>query len=117
MAERRQVPRYLFSGPAQLSQASSGLFSTINLKTISVSGCKAEGEGIPTPGQKCELRLDWEGKQFQAPVEVMWKNGKGEVGLKFLSVDEQNLKMLRNLCSGLLIEPLAPLPPEHEKKI
>ena len=117
MAERRQVPRYMFDGVAQLSQASSGLFSTISLKSISVSGCRAGGEGVPTPGQKCDLRIDWEGKQFQAPVEVMWKNGKGEVGLKFLSVDDQNLKMLRNLCSGLMIEPLAQLPPEDEKKI
>lgn len=117
MAERRQVPRYLFDGVAQISQASGGVFSTISMKSISVSGCRAEAAGVPPPGQKCDLRLDWEGKEFQAPVEVMWKNGKGEVGLKFLSVDDQNLKMLRNLCSGLLIEPLAPLPPEHEKKI
>ena len=89
----------------------------ISLKSISVSGCRAEGKGVPTPGQKCDLRIDWEGKQFQAPVEVMWKNGKGEVGLKFLSVDEQSLRMLRNLCSDLQIEPLAPLPPEDEKRI
>ena len=117
MAERRQVPRYMFDGVAQISQAPGGSFATISLKSISVSGCRAEGAGIPPPGQKCDLRIDWEGKEFQAAVEVMWKNGKVEVGLKFLSVDDQNLKMLRNLCSGLMIEPLAPLPPEQEKKI
>ncbi len=115
MAERRQVPRYLFNGVANLVQPSNDLTTEINLHTLSVQGCRGTGSDIPAVGQKCEVRIHWEGKEFQAEAEVTWKNVKGEVGLRFLSMDDPHLRMLRNLCSGLQIQPLTVLPKEADK--
>jgi PilZ domain-containing protein len=115
MADRRQVPRYFFDGIAHLTHGPDSLTSEIKLHTLSVQGCRGKGSDVPPVGQKCELRIQWEGKEFQAEIEVMWKNNKGEVGLRFLTMDDSHLRMLRNICSGLQIQPLTVLPKELDK--
>ncbi len=45
----------------------------------------------------------------------MWKNAKGGIGLRFLSMGEPDLKLLRKLCSELLIQPLTVLPKDPDK--
>lgn len=115
MADRRQVPRYYFDGVAYLTQGPNSPTSEIKLHTLSVRGCRGEGTGVPAVGQKGDLSIHWEGKEFQAEVEVMWKSPKGEVGLKFLAMDDAHLRMLRHICSGLQVQPLSVLPHEPDK--
>ena len=115
MAERRQVPRYYFTGEAELAFPSDGHTVKIALNTLSVQGCRGECKASPARGQKCELRLHWEGKEFQAEAEVMWKNAAGEIGLRFMAMDDLHLRMLRNLCSELQVQPLTVVPHEPDK--
>ena len=75
-----------------------------------------EGEGIPAPGQKCEVHFEWRGREFRAEAEVVWKKNQREAGMRFLNVDENALQLLRQICRGLTLEPLEPLPPEPLKK-
>ena len=117
MSERRRFPRYLYDGEAHLSQGPDGPVAVVEIQSISVSGCRVGTAIVPAVGQKCELRIDWRGRQFRNDVVVVWKKPKVGAGLNFPSVDEDNLVFLRNLCRTLLLEPLAPLPPEPERTI
>ncbi len=115
MADRRQVPRYHFNGEAELVFSPEGPTLKIALNTLSVQGCRGECKESPVSNRKCEIHLHWEGKEFQAEAEIKWKNAKGEIGLKFDSLDEAHLKMLRNLCSELQVQPLAAVPQDPDK--
>jgi len=115
MADRRQVPRYYFHGDAHLIFPQNGHSTQISLNTLSVRGCRGEAKEVPDIGQKCEVRLQWEGKEFQAEAEIMWKNSNGQIGLRFLAMDEAHLKLLRNLCSELQVQPLTVLRQEPDK--
>lgn len=115
MADRRQVPRYYYHGEAELAFPPDGPTLKIALNTLSVLGCRGECKDAPGTGRKCEVHLHWEGKEFQAEAEIMWKNGKNEVGLKFMTMDEAHLKMLRHLCSELQVQPLTAVPQEPDK--
>ena len=115
MAERRQVPRYHYHGEAELVFAPDSPPLKIAMNTLSVRGCRGICKEAPGKGERCEVRLQWEGKEFQAQAEIMWKNAKGEVGLKFTDMDEPHVKLLRNLCSGLQVQPLAIVPQEPDK--
>jgi hypothetical protein len=115
MADRRQVPRYYFQGDAHLVFPGNGHTTQISLNTLSVQGCRGEAKEVSDIGQKCELRLHWEGKEFQAKAEIMWKNSKGQIGLRFMAMDEPHMKLLRNLCSELQVQPLTVLRQEPDK--
>ncbi len=114
MAERRQVPRYSFGGPARLAPILGGAASDISVLSISVLGCRAKGANVPAVGQKCRLSIDWEAKEFSCEAEVKWKKPGGDVGLKFSPLDDKNRIILRELCATLRLEPLAPMPLEPE---
>jgi PilZ domain len=115
MADRRQVPRYHFHGEADLAFPPDGHTLRIALNTLSVKGCRGECKDAPGKGQKCEVRLHWEGKEFQAEAEIMWRNAKSEIGLKFTELDEPHLRLLRNLLSELQVQPLTAAPQEPDK--
>jgi hypothetical protein len=115
MAERRQVPRYHYHGDADLVIPATGQTIKITLNTLSVQGCRGECTESPAIGQICALSLHWEGKEFQTEAEVMWKNAKSQIGLRFLTMDDVHLKLLRNLCSELQVQPLTVLPHEPDK--
>ena len=117
MSERRVVPRYLFEGPAFVALGPDGPNLKITLQIISLKGCGAFGEAVPAKGEKCKLRFEWRGREFLTEAEVVWRKTKGEAGMRFLTLDEETLNQLRQLCATLPLEPLAPLPPEIEKKI
>jgi len=113
MAKRIPIPRYLFGGPAQLSQARGAITTDVTVPNISAKGCRVKGSGLAAVGEVCELAIKWQGKEFRCEVQVRWKNRKGEAGLEFLSMDETRLVFLRELFATLHLEPLRPLPPER----
>ena len=114
MRERRQVPRYQFRQTGRLMSLSNDTLSQVSFNTLSVRGCRVKGAGIPAVGQKCRLVFEWEGKQFEDAVEVMWKKTSGEAGLTFPSLSESSLQLIRSLCATLHLEPMTPAPPEPE---
>ncbi|MGD0694141.1 MAG: PilZ domain-containing protein [Terriglobia bacterium] len=114
MPDRRQVPRYLFNGAAQLSQTLDGPSDNITLESISVTGCRTESAVAPAVGQKAVLTIDWQGRPFRTEVEIVWKRPKGGAGLRFLSVDKESLAVLRDICSSHPLEPLTKLPSEPD---
>ena len=111
--ERRRVPRYISELRAQLSNPASGLASRVTLITVSVLGGCVEGSGLPEPGVTCELKTEWEGKPLVIQAEAVWKRN-GQLGLKFVPLGEASDKLLRQICANMLLQPLAPMPPEPQ---
>ena len=65
--------------------------------------------------EDCEITIEWEGKEFHAEAEVSWKSSKGEVGLRFLYVDQTSQELLRKICANLRLQPPAKVPEEPER--
>ncbi len=114
MAERRQVPRYVFGEPAQLSLPPNGPVLTVTLLSLSVDGCRVEGPGVPAVKQKCHLLIQRQTGEIRSEVQVMWKRPPHLAGLRFLAMDDRNLEALRNLCATLRLQPLVIMPPEPD---
>ncbi len=114
VAERRQVPRYISELHAQILQPATGSRFSVQLVTLSVRGCCVAGAGVLNHHEKCKLSIEWEGQQVLAEVEVVWKHKEGRVGLKFLSVREEDLNVLREVCTSLPLQPLNPPREESE---
>jgi hypothetical protein len=108
--ERRRVPRYISELRTRLSNLDTGATSSVTLVSLSVLGGCLEGPQLPEAGQKCELDSEWEGKCLLVQGDVVWK-GRGQAGLKFVSLDEAAEKLLREICASLRLQPMAPMPP------
>lgn len=106
---RRQLPRYIIELPGHLSNPATGATSSTTLVSLSLSGGCLEGPGLPGAGQTCELHTEWEGERLVLRGDVVWK-AKEQVGVKFSSLDEEMVKLLRRICANLRLEPRAPLP-------
>lgn len=109
--ERRRVPRYVSQLASQLLPEGSGSTSTVSVVTLSILGGLLEGEELPGPAKKCLLTLDWGGKELKAETEVVWKKNR-QCGFKFLSLSEAAKNHLKQICSNLRLQPLAPIPSE-----
>jgi len=112
MPAGRQVPRYLLVSEAKLSVPASGNFLPVTVKVISTRGCALEGGALPAEGVKCELQLDWHGREIRLPAKVAWKNKDGRTGLEFSDVPEDQLALLREMSATLWLQPIVPLGPE-----
>lgn len=105
MDRRIPVPRYVFGGRGQLSQARGSLTVDVTVPNISTNGCRVAGLGPLAAGDVCELAVSWQGKQFRCEVSVKWKNRSGDGGLEFLQMDETGVAFLRELFTTLQLEP------------
>ncbi len=113
MSERRTVPRYNADLPAKLAAPSIGNTEvTAKVTNLSITGCSLDGAGSLKASEDCHLRIDWQGLEFHAEASVVWKSSKGEVGLRFLYIDQKNQEVLRKICSNLRLQPLPPRPPD-----
>jgi len=92
--------------------------TSVVVRVISTQGCAIEGaEGLGV-GKKCELYIDWRGAEMGVEGQVVSKDAEGRAGLKFLSVDQDIQKRLRDLCDTLRIESLSsPLEREMDKSL
>lgn len=106
---RRLVPRYLSELRGHLSNPATGATTSVTLVSLSVSGARVEGSGLPDAGQTCELQTEWDGNQLVFRGNVVWKTKEG-AGVKFLSIDEDTTKLLRRICSNLRLQ--LPEPPQ-----
>jgi len=106
MSERRTVPRYDADLPAKLTPTAGGAAIDVKVTNLSITGCSLEGAVSLKPNEDCELKIEWESLEFHAEASVAWKSSKGEAGLRFLYVDQQNQQTLRTICSNLRLQPL-----------
>lgn len=105
MSTRREVPRYLCELDAQVIQPSgSPLNATMTI--LSVKGCCLSGANRLDSGRQYYLTTEWSGKNLRAHAEVVWKNEKGQVGCRFLSVSDESMAVIREILTGLPLQPL-----------
>jgi hypothetical protein len=114
MAQRRQVPRYLSGLNANVLQPANNFPLNVTVVTLSIRGARVEGAATLNPPQKCQLSIDWQGKQVRIDAEVIWKNKEGRAGLRFLTMDKESELHLRDICTTLQLQPLAKLPEEPD---
>jgi len=112
MRERRQFPRYIYGSESKVAELASGLQHVVTVEVIGTRGCLTKGGTLPPVGQKCELQIDWHGREIRIPAEVAWKNKDGRAGLKFVTIPDDEMKLLRGLCGSLQLLPLVPTPQE-----
>ncbi len=108
--ERRKVPRYVSELRAHISSASLEGNRNVRVVTLSVLGGCIEGRETPEPGARFELNTEWNGKPLKVSADVVWKNPQGRVGMKFAAVDPAAERLVREICSNLRLQPLAPVP-------
>jgi hypothetical protein len=110
--ERRRVPRYISELRAHISIPATGMTARVKLITLSVLGGCLEGRSLPEAGASCDLNTEWDGHPLRLPAEVVWKSKGDRAGLKFATLDAATEQVLRQICSNLRLQPMAPLPPE-----
>ena len=108
MDERRNVPRYNATLSARICLPGQDPM-LVKVLTLAVKGCAIKGMGIPEVGKPCELVIQWQGREIPLGSQVAWKTREGMAGLRFVSVGEQDVEVLRELCSTLRLQPLAPM--------
>jgi len=111
-SERRKVPRYSSDLPAAISAPGKGTGSDVTLITLSVLGGCLEGSGLPEAGQPCELSAEWQGRQLKIKGTVAWNRDGKSVGITFAAPDEDALKLVRQICSNLRLQPMGAPPQE-----
>lgn len=105
---RRGLPRYASNLPGRLLNLASGDSIDVVVVEISISGGRLQGAALPETGQLCELHTETSsGGKLIVQGEVVWK-AERDVGLKFLSPDEETVKELREICRGLRLLPPPP---------
>jgi hypothetical protein len=107
---RRRVPRYISELPALLLLPATGTTSSVTVISLSILGGCLEGPRLPAIGQKCEVSTLWKGRPLRIQGDVVWKVDGKRAGLKFVSLDEEAEKILRQICANLRLQPSAPLP-------
>jgi PilZ domain-containing protein len=107
--ERRKVPRYVSELHAQLNDPATGESLNVSLVTLSVLGGCLEGRSFPGVGADCHLHAEWEGQRLAIEGEVVWKSND-QAGVRFRALAEGPEKLLRQICSSLRLQPLAPMP-------
>jgi hypothetical protein len=107
--KHRSLPRYVSDLRGHLLNPATGATASVTLVDLSVSGARLEGSELPDAGQTCELQTEWEGKRLVIRGEVVWK-GKGQMGLKFSSLDEETEKLVRRICANSWLVPPATVP-------
>jgi hypothetical protein len=118
MRERRTAPRYQLGIPGRLHPSGEMVGTKVQVQMISAQGCAIEGaEGLDF-GRKCELYISWQGSEIGAEAQVVSKDAKGGIGLKFLTVDKDIRRRLAELCDTLRTESLSsPLEREMDKAL
>src|ERR1019366_8204609 len=83
----RAVPRYPFGIRGTLHSPSGSVGMNVTVREISTLGCELDHVAGPSVGSKCELFFDWLGTRMGFLAQVVGRDAKGRLDLKFLSVD------------------------------
>jgi hypothetical protein len=110
--KHRKVPRCQFGVRGTLPPARRRAGTNVTVRNISTLGCELNHAEGPSVGKNCEVYFDWQGTHMGLEARVVWKDAEGRMGLRFLSVDKESQKRLKELCATLRTPPLASLPQE-----
>ncbi len=113
MHKHRKTTRYQFGLRGTLHPAGEKVGAHVTVRDISTQGCELGQVEGPSIGKNCELYFDWRGTHVGLEAEVVWKDAKGRAGLRFLRVDKDSQRHLKELCAALSTQP--PLAP-HQKE-
>ena len=108
MRNRRRVSRFLFSGPAKLSDSENPVGLEVKVVNISSEGCCVEGPGALKVGERRVLVISWRATEIKAEVAVIWSDpppAAGRAGLCFRWVRPEDQPLLLELCSILANQP------------
>ncbi len=104
MQERRKLPRYVLGASGKL--IGTGPYAqNVSVLVLSLKGALIECPNPPPIGQRCTLRIAFEGSEVEVTAEVRSREKTGSAGLMFLEVEEQSRERLKKICAG---KPLAP---------
>jgi hypothetical protein len=109
MRHARKVPRHEFALTATLYPARGEIGTSVIVRNISTLGCQLEHAKAPSTGKNCELYFEWRGMWVGLEAKVVWKDAEGRMGLKFVKVDENSQRCLRELCASLHSQTLTAL--------
>jgi hypothetical protein len=116
MENRREVPRYACELPAHLSLTDGQVVGGLTVTGLGVKGCGTTGTGVPAVRQKGNIVIEWQGWQFQAEAEVVWKKKDILAGFRFTSVDKNNQELLIRICTHHPLQPHGTIPKASEKE-
>src|SRR5437879_2855813 len=101
MRKDRKTTRYEFGLTGILYLGGEKVGANVMVRDISTQGCELEHAEGPSIRGNCELYFDWRGTHIGLEAAVVWKDAMGRAGLKFLRVDTDSQRLLRELCAAL----------------
>jgi len=114
-AERREFPRYSFTGTFEATEPNSE--TRINGRTADLSegGCYADTMSPFPAGTAVKVRISKENRSFESQATVVYAAAGMGMGLRFESIDPQQLANLRRWLGELRGESPAEVEPDQEK--
>jgi hypothetical protein len=93
--ERRRTPRYPFIATAEVTDTSSQVSSTAQVRELSLYGCYLDmPNALPTDAQ-IKIKIYSEGKFFESSGVVIYSQPNTGVGITFREVRPQLLTVLK----------------------
>lgn len=108
MAERRQLPRYVFGSSGKLAPAAGGPPAEVSIHVLSMEGALIECRNPPPVGEKISLDIEWQGATITVSAEVRSREKAGSAGLMFLEVDAESRDRLKKICAELPLHAAGP---------
>jgi PilZ domain len=94
MEERRRVPRHAFGGVVELSAVTPNIYIIAKTTEISRNGCFIRAREQVIAGTKVNLKISYDGGEFNSFGEVVYAlSGKG-MGIRFDSPTDEDSALL-----------------------
>ena len=99
--ERRRVPRFAFTGTADLILESSGVRSTAKMREISLYGCRLETKTLLAPAAHVLVKI-FSSKEFiEVAASVIFANLDLGPGLAFRKIEPESEYVLKRWLNVL----------------
>lgn len=103
MQDRRKLPRYVLGASGKLIGTGPHAES-VTVLVISMGGASIGCPNPPPIGQRCTLKIAFEGSEVEVTAEVRSREKTGCAGLMFVDVSDETRQRLKKICAG---KPLA----------
>lgn len=109
---RRAHPRYQLTTTAEFTELESGARGSARSSDVSLGGCFVDTTSPYPAGKTVKLRLTRENRSFEAIAEIVCSMAGMGMGLKFIRIEPEKLKVLEAWIRELSGE----APPELESR-
>jgi hypothetical protein len=99
--ERRVGLRYPFSAGAEICDARSMARITGRCSDVGLGGCYVDTPSPLTIGAEVKIRIDHEGREFEAAAIVAYTHVQMGMGLAFTEIKPEHLRVLRSWIGNL----------------